>query len=103
MAKYCGVIGYAVSSGTDGIWTETMVERKYCGDVVKNNRRIMAPDKVNSDVTVTNQISIVSDPYALQNVNAIRYATYMGAKWTVADVEVQYPRLILSLGGIYNA
>ncbi len=106
MAKYYGQIGYCQTSEDpvgSGIWVETITERNYYGDVVRNSRRLQGSDRINDDVNISNQLSIVSDPYANENFHAIRYATFMGSKWKVTDVEVQYPRLILTLGGLYNA
>lgn len=102
MAKFCGAVGYAVSSKNDGIVVEEIVEKTYYGDVIRNVRRLQSADQLNDNITVSNQISIVSDPYALQNFHAIRYVTFMGTKWKVTDVDVQYPRLILTLGGVFN-
>lgn len=103
MAKYCGKIGYATTvETTPGVWSEQIVERKYYGDLTRNSRRLQSPDKVNDDIVIANQLSIVADPYAMSNFHSIRYAEFMGAKWKVSDVEVQYPRLILTLGGVYN-
>lgn len=103
MAKYFGEIGFAeLSEDVPGVWNEKITPRMYYGDLVRNTRRLKTTDQVNDDVHVANQISIVSDPYANQNFHMIRYAKFMGAKWKVNDVEVQYPRLILTLGGVYN-
>jgi hypothetical protein len=103
MAKYCGKIGYATTvETTPGVWSEQIVERKYYGDLTRNSRRLQSPDKVNDDIVIANQLSIVADPYAIDNFHSMRYAEFMGAKWKVSDVEVQYPRLILTLGGVYN-
>lgn len=102
MAKYYGAVGYAIMNSSDGVWTEEITERCYCGDSIRINRRLQPSDKLNDDINVGNQISIVSDPFALQNFASIRYATFMGIKWKVTDVDVQYPRLILTLGGVYN-
>ena len=103
MAKYCGKIGYATTvETTPGVWSEQIVERKYYGDLIRNSRRLQSPDKVNDDIVIANQLSIVADPYAINNFHSMRYAEFMGAKWKVSDVEVQYPRLILTLGGVYN-
>lgn len=103
MAKYCGKIGYATTvETTPGVWSEQIVERKYYGDLTRNSRRLQSPDKVNDDIVIANQLSIVADPYAINNFHSMRYAEFMGAKWKVSDVEVQYPRLILTLGGAYN-
>ena len=104
MAKYYGTIGFASTEETEpGRWEENITERNYCGDVVRNTRRLQASvSSVNDNVVVSNQISIVADPYAQLNFHAIRYATFMGAKWKVTEVDVQYPRLILTMGDVYN-
>jgi hypothetical protein len=103
MAKYYGVIGYAATVQTEpGIYEEQIIETEYMGDVLRNTRRLREGSKINDDITISNQISIIADPYASNNFHAMRYVTFMGAKWKVSDVEVQYPRLILTLGGLYN-
>lgn len=103
MAKWFGKIGYANSEETaPGVWEDVIVEREYYGDVIRNTRRLQTSDKVNDDVNVSNEISIVADPFAMNNFHSIRYVEFMNSKWKVSNVEVQYPRLILSLGGVYN-
>ena len=103
MAMFCGVIGYAVTKETEpGIWEEQIVEVEYFGDVIRNTRRINAPGKVNDDISISNQISIIADPFANNNFHAMKYVVFMGAKWKVSEVTVEYPRLILSIGGLYN-
>lgn len=104
MARWYGTIGYAeVTETAPGVWTETIVPREYYGDLNRNIRHISSNDKVNEDISVNNELSIVSDPYAMENFHQMRYAEFMGIKWKVSSVEVRYPRLILSLGGAYNA
>lgn len=101
--KWFGVIGYAKTvETTPGVWEEQITERKYFGDVTRNARRLQTTDQVNDNVDISNEISVVSDPYALQNFHAIRYAEWMGTKWKISNVDVQYPRLTLSLGGVWN-
>lgn len=103
MAKFCGVIGYAITRETEpGIYVEEIVENEYYGDVIRNTRRLREAAKVNDDINISNQISIVADPFANNNFHAMRYIMFMGAKWKIIEVEVQYPRLILSIGGLYN-
>ena len=103
MAKFYGAIGYAKTVETmPGVWAEQITERDYYGDVIRNSRRLQSSDKVNDDINISNQISIVADPYAINNFHSMRYAKFMGAKWKISDVEVQYPRLLLTLGGLYN-
>ena len=104
MAKYFGRVGF--SDGTHqtspGVWEEQIVEREYFGDVIRNTRRLRETEYLNDGISVGNDISIVSDPYALQNFHAIRYVEWMGSLWKVSSVEVQYPRLILGIGEVYH-
>ena len=103
MAKFYGVIGYAVTEMTEhGIYEEQIVETEYVGDVIRNTRRLREASKINDDINISNQISIIADPYAANNFHTMRYVVFMGAKWKISEVEVQYPRLILTLGGLYN-
>lgn len=102
--RYFGKIGFerTKKTGVD-VYTENIAERDYYGDVNRNYRRTQTSDGVNDDIQLTNQISIVADPFAIDNFASIRYATYLGSKWNVTSVEVQFPRLVLTLGGVYNA
>lgn len=105
MAKFYGEIGFAqtVEQPKDsGIWKETLTKRMYYGDISRNVRRLTSQESVNDSVVVTNIVSIVSDPYANEHFFAIRYLIWQGVRWKVTDVEVQYPRLNLTLGGVYN-
>ena len=104
MARYHGVVGYGVSSETppgSGVWQDSIVEVEYFGDVTRNTRRLEG-DKVNTDISVGNTISIVADEYAINNFMDIKYVKWSGRLWTVTSVEVQSPRLLLSLGEVYN-
>ena len=103
MEKLSGKIGYGVDVETaPGVWEDTIVERSYFGDVVKNTRKLQEGEGLNNDLTVGNSISIVADAYANEHFFAIRYVEWSGALWTVSDVEVQRPRLLLRLGRVYN-
>lgn len=103
MAKFFGAIGYAeTKETTSGVWEEQITERTYYGDLTRNTRRLQTSDKLNDDINVTNEISIVADPFAYQNFHSMKYIVFMGAKWKIESVEVQYPRLILTIGGVYN-
>ena len=102
MAKIYGVIGYAENVETEpGLWEEQINERPYYGDLVRNTRMIQSSG-VNDDINISNQISIVADPYANQNFHSMRYVSFQGTRWKVTNVDVQFPRLILTVGGVYN-
>lgn len=103
MAKFYGVIGYVILAEVKpGVWKEQITERKYSGDLTRNTRQLQTADKLNDDINVANEISIVADPFAYQNFHTMQYVEFMGAKWKISKVEVLYPRLILTIGGVYN-
>jgi hypothetical protein len=103
--KFYGEVGYGetveTSPGT-GVWEDGITEVAYSGDVIRNTRRMSEGENLNSDLSVNNSISIVADQYANEHFFAIRYIRWMGTVWTVTDVEVQRPRLLLRLGEVYN-
>lgn len=109
MAKFSGEIGFAITEeetinglGT-GVWVEHYVERHYYGDLVSNRKSLQSGEHLNDDINISNSVSIVADPFAHDHLFAIRYVKFRGTKWKATGVEVQYPRLILSIGGVYNA
>ena len=103
MAKYCGNIGFAETVETrPGVWEDKITEYVYYGDLTRNTRRLQSGSNLNDNINIANNISIVADPYANKNFHKIRYIELMGTKWKVSDVEVQFPRLILTLGDVYN-
>ena len=103
MAKFFGPIGYVETTETaPGVWSPSIIERNYFGDVIKNTRRWQQGENINDDLLVNNIISIVADPFANENIQTMRYVKWMGVAWKITNVEIQHPRLILTLGGVYN-
>lgn len=103
MARYYGYVGYAeCTEDESGIVKEKMVTKPYYGDIIQNARRLEASGLMHDNITILNEVSIVADPYAFQNFHAMRYLTFMGCKWKITNIRVEYPRLILTAGGIYN-
>lgn len=103
MAKFYGVVGYIDTVEVEpGIWEETIVEHNYYGDMLKNITKFQPSGGVNDDININNKISIVADPYANENFHKMRYVELEGAKWKITNVEVNRPRLILTVGGVYN-
>lgn len=103
MTKFYGMIGYAhQTEDAPGVWVDHITEKPYFGDVIRNSRKMINGDGLNKDIDINNNISIVADEYAYDNFHKMRYVTYMGAKWNINSVEVQRPRLILTVGGVYN-
>ena len=106
MAKWFGNICYAedVEDPADsGIYVKSYTVKQYQGDMVRNYKRTDKSDNLNDDITISNELSILADPYAYQNFHNILYVEYMGAKWKVTGVDAATrPRLTLTLGGVYN-
>ncbi len=102
MARFYGNVGYAKSEETaPGVWEDSITVRPYYGDVIRNTRRWENGEGVNDNLTINNQISIVADAYAYQNFHAIKYVEWMGSKWKVSSADVERPRIILNVGGVY--
>ncbi len=105
MARFYGEVGYGKSVETpagSGVWVDQITEFPYRGDVIRNTRKLEEGDRLNDDITVGNSISIVADQFAVEHFFEIKYVRWMGVLWTVPSVEVRTPRLILSLGSVYN-
>lgn len=101
--KYAGEIGFGISSEVrPSVWQESIVTRRYKGDVNRVSRRLQSTDKVSDDVVISNEIEIFADAFAYENFQNIKYVTWMGTKWTVNTITVEHPRLILEIGGVYN-
>lgn len=101
--KFYGKIGYAESVETSpGVWKEKITEREYYGDIIRNARRLENGEWLNDDINVNNTISIVADAYLYEHFFNIRYVEWMHSRWKVSNVEVQRPRLVLTIGGLYN-
>ena len=103
MAKWYGKIGYADNVEVEpGVWEDSVVEHSYYGDLNRNTRSLQNSGGINDNINLSNEISIVADPYASENFYKMRYVEFAGTKWKITNVEVKYPRLILSIGGVWN-
>ena len=104
MAKFYGKVGYStVVETAPDVFRDTVVERTYYGDVTRNSFRPQADQNSTvDDVTISNQISIVADPFAIAHFGSIKYVSWMEQKWKVTSIEVAYPRLILQIGGVWH-
>ena len=104
MAKWFGKVGYSESVESEpGVWTQEETVREYFGDVMRNSTRWAGnPESTNDDLTVSSQISIVVDPFAIDKFHSMKWIEFMGTRWKITSVEPQFPRLLLTLGGPWN-
>lgn len=103
MARFSGKIGFVITTETrPGIYEPTETERAYRGDLITRRVRVNLGDTLNPALTLSNEISVVADSFAVNNVGYMRYVYLNGIKWSIESASVAYPRITLSIGGIYN-
>ena len=104
MPKFKGVVGFAENVEKEpGIHVEEITKRRYSCDLLRNNRRLEPSGNINDNINISNEISILGDAYAFHHFHAMRYIEFEGAKWKVSSVDAtKHPRLVLTLGGLYN-
>lgn len=101
--KYYGRVGVSVSQETvPGVWEDTITEEYLYGDVIRDIHRNDSSGEVNDNLGISNTISVLASPFIMGHVQSIRYIEWLGSLWKVTSIDVQPPRLILSLGGVYN-
>lgn len=102
--KFCGDIGFVIQQETEpGIYEGVVAEKTYYGDVLQNFRKWQSGEKINDDIVLNNKISIIANSFALENSGAMKYVSYLGQKWKIESAEIAYPRIILTIGGLYHA
>lgn len=103
MAKFHGMIGFSHTEETSsGVYTEIITEKPYKGDLLRNSQRWASSEQLHDDININNRFSIVADLYAYENIEYIRFIKWNGTKWKVSTVDIQRPRLIIHVKGVYN-
>lgn len=103
MAKFSGVIGYALlEESSPGVWTDVIVEKNYRGDVVSDQRRMQSGETVNDNITIENSVSIMADNYAYEKIGFMKYIVWNNMAWKINSFSINRPRIVLQIGGVYN-
>ena len=102
--KFYGKLGYvATVEVTAGRYEEQVIkEQSGVGDVLVLSRRLQSTDQQNDDLELGNEISVLIDPFAAEHFHELRYVLWQGVRWRATKVTVEWPRLRISLGGVYN-
>jgi len=103
--KWSGNIGYSTTEedpANSGIYVQKVIERHYYGDLLENRFKIQGSNQVNDDHLFLNRFSIVADQFALSNFHSACYITYNGIKWKISGIDVQPPRMVISVSDVYN-
>lgn len=104
MAKFYGKIGFIETVEIrPGVWSQAVIEKTCVGDILSQSSKWnQNQESTNGDVNISNRLSIILTPYVRNRIHTIRYIKFMGGYWNVDNIEIQPPRLILSVGGVYN-
>lgn len=104
MARFCGKVGFIKTIEKEpGIWLDDEpIERTYYGDIIRNTRNMDQSSNVIDNFNINNNISIVADKYANENFQYMKYVIFNGIKWKIITATIEYPRIVLNIGGVYN-
>ena len=104
MARFSGKIGFIKTVEVQkGIYEEQAIEKQYYGQVTRSYNRWESPSQVNETLTKSNTYSIGADSFAINNEEYMRYLVVNGQKWKITGIDdSSRPRIILTIGGIYN-
>ena len=107
MARFYGVVGFIRTVERDpenrpGIWDAVTTERTYSGEVYSLNVRWNQNGNINDDLVINHRISIIADTFMKENIGAMKYVRWQGIDWKITNIEIQHPRLILTIGGEYH-
>lgn len=103
MAKFSGLVGYVTQEEkVPGVWVPVENPRKMKGDVIRQSASSQNGNKVNSDISLNHRVSLIGDAYAFGNYYNIKWIELHGRKWEVSSVEIERPRIIVNLGGLWN-
>lgn len=103
MTKFYGLVGFAETFEDDlGVWREHIKARPYYGEYVRHYHRWETTSNANDDLSLSSSISIVADSFAMENMHLIRWVEIYGEHWKVIGIDPKYPRIELTIGGVYN-
>lgn len=102
MSRFSGKLGFVITHETEeGVWLENVVELQVKGTIrslyVRNDNSASA----NTNLRLTNEISILMDTKIETYLETLKYVVWKGSKWEVQSIGVNYPRMTINLGGLY--
>lgn len=103
--RWHGRIGFVITVQDEikpSKWVGKAIEKQYYGEILKNNFRWESGSSVNDDINISNRISVIADNYITSNLQCMKYIEISGAFWKINSIDIQAPRLILEIGGIWN-
>lgn len=103
MTKFFGEIGFTKTvEKAPGVFVDFTTSREYYGDIERQSRRWEPGENVNDDLVINNYVSILADDFAMENIGSMKWVLIQGSKWKIQSVEMMYPRIKITLGGVWN-
>lgn len=103
MAKFFGKVGFSKTIETaPGVFEDLIDPREYYGDIERQGRRWENSENINDDLVVNNYVSVLADDFAYENIGDMKWVEFLGSKWKIKSVEMEYPRIKITLGGVWN-
>lgn len=104
MGRFCGKIGFAETvEQSPGVYVPKVTERTYHGDILARRvRSEESSESTNTNFVLNNDISIVADKFAKEHLGFMQYVVLSGLKWTITSATIEYPRIKLTIGGMYH-
>lgn len=103
MAKTYGKIGFGKTIIKPGGVSEFVItERDYKIDIIRPSVRNTPGEDVIPGLSTGNSFSIIEDGYLSENLFAMKYVTWMGVRWSVRKIDQAHPRLIITVGEVFN-
>lgn len=102
MSRFSGKLGFVMTRETEeGVWLENSVELRVKGTIHSLYVRNDNSSSANTNLRLTNEISILMDTKIEEYLETLKYVVWKGSKWEVQSIGVNYPRLTINLGGLY--
>lgn len=105
MAKFRGTIGFVIDDVevSPGIYKTEIIERTYTGDIYRDSKRMTdSSSTTNQSVSLSISFNFLTDNFAIDYLYAMSYLIFRGKKWSISTLELKYPRMEITLGGLYN-
>lgn len=102
MSRFSGKLGFVMTRETEeGVWLEDKIEIPVKGTIRSLYLRNDNNSSVNTNLRLTNEVSILLDSKIETYLETLKYVIWKGSKWEVQSIGVNYPRLTINLGGLY--
>lgn len=102
MSKFSGKLGFVTTvESEEGVYLEERKEVPAKGFLRRISNRYNNSDSVNTNLRLSNEVSVIATPWMNNHLMDLRYVVWKGSKWEVRSVSIDPPRVTINLGGLY--